>query len=93
MTVQGNSDAWKKDRVHLLHPYTDFATFKKDGSQVIAEADGMHVVVEAGRRYLDGIAGLWCVNIGHGRREMAEAISDQVLRMQYWTCRGLMPLL
>jgi len=73
----------QKDRAHFLHPWTHFDTFKRDGSLVIREADGAYVWDAAGRRYLDGIGGLWCVNIGYGRKEMAQAIADQVLKLSY----------
>lgn len=82
------NSAWAQDRAHVLHPYTDFSTFHDEGSHVITGAKGMHVTDTDGRRLLDGIAGLWCVNIGHGRREMAEAIADQVLKMQYYNPFG-----
>ncbi|CUK10194.1 Taurine--pyruvate aminotransferase [Ruegeria denitrificans] len=82
------NSAWAKDRDHVLHPYTDFTTFKEEGSQVIEGAKGMYVTDTEGRRLLDGIAGLWCVNVGHGRREMADAISEQVLKMQYYNPFG-----
>lgn len=88
MTIADANSAWAKDRAHVLHPYTDFASFKDTGSQVITGAEGMYVTDNEGRRLLDGIAGLWCVNIGHGRREMAEAIADQVLKMQYYNPFG-----
>ncbi len=88
MTTPDANSAWAKDRNHVLHPYTDFATFKDEGSQVIETAKGLYVTDTDGRRLLDGIAGLWCVNIGHGRREMADAISDQVLKMQYYNPFG-----
>ena len=82
------NSAWAKDRAHVLHPYTDFSSFHDEGSQVMDGASGMHVTDADGRRLLDGIAGLWCVNIGHGRREMAEAISAQVMQMQYYNPFG-----
>ena len=82
------NSAWAKDRAHVLHPYTDFSSFHEEGSQVMDGASGMHVTDTDGRRLLDGIAGLWCVNIGHGRREMAEAISAQVMQMQYYNPFG-----
>ena len=88
MTNSVANSAWAKDRNHVLHPYTDFSTFKTEGSQVIETAKGMYVTDSDGRKLLDGIAGLWCVNIGHGRPEMAEAISDQVLKMQYYNPFG-----
>ena len=80
--------AWEKDRAHVLHPYTDFSSFAETGSQIIEAAEGMYVTDDKGRRLLDGIAGLWCVNIGHGRKEMADAISRQVLQMQYYNPFG-----
>ena len=76
------------DREHVIHPYTDYSTFKQEGSQVISHAEGLYVKDIDGRQYLDGISGLWCVNIGHGREEMADAIRDQVLRMQYYNPFG-----
>ena len=79
---------WQMDRDHVIHPYTDFSTFAKEGSQVITNAEGAYVVDAQGNRFLDGIAGLWCVNIGHGRREMAEAIAEQVLTMEYYNPFG-----
>ena len=88
MNVKEANSAWAKDRAHVLHPYTDFSTFKEEGSQVITGADGMYVTDTDGRKLLDGIAGLWCVNIGHGRRDMAEAIADQVMKMQYYNPFG-----
>lgn len=79
---------WQMDRDHFIHPYTDYAVFEDEGSQIITRAEGVTVTDAQGREYLDGIAGLWCVNIGHGREEMANAIRDQVLQMQYYNPFG-----
>lgn len=79
---------WQKDRDHFIHPYTDFSVFGEEGSQIISKASGVHVTDADGRDYLDAIAGLWCVNIGHGNAEMADAIRDQVLQMQYYNPFG-----
>ena len=79
---------WQMDKDHYIHPYTDFAIFAEEGSQVISGASGVTVTDDKGRDYLDAIAGLWCVNIGHGREEMADAIRDQVLKMQYYNPFG-----
>jgi adenosylmethionine-8-amino-7-oxononanoate aminotransferase len=76
------------DKDHFIHPYTDFSVFDREGSQVISSARGVTVTDDKGRDYLDAIAGLWCVNIGHGREEMADAIRDQVLKMQYYNPFG-----
>ncbi|WP_299866641.1 aminotransferase [uncultured Hoeflea sp.] len=88
MTVLDKGAAWKNDRAHVIHPYTDFATFHQEGSQIIERAEGMYVTDTAGNRLLDGIAGLWCVNIGHGRKEMADTIAEQVMNMEYYNPFG-----
>jgi putrescine---pyruvate transaminase len=74
---------WQKDKDHFLHPWTHFDSFKREGSLIIREAQGAYVTDDAGRRYLDGIGGLWCVNIGYGREQMALAIADQVRKLSY----------
>lgn len=84
----GQRTAFENDRAHLIHPYTDFATFSAEGSQIIERAEGVYVTDTNGKQLLDGIAGLWCVNIGHGRQEMAEAIARQVTDMQYYNPFG-----
>ena len=78
-------DLWRKDRDHYIHPWTDFSVFKEVGSDVIAESEGIYVYDAEGQRYIDGIGGLWCVNIGYGRDEMAQAIADQVRRIPYYS--------
>ncbi len=88
MTAMTKHQAWRDDRAHVIHPYTDFSTFKEEGSQVIERASGMYVTDTEGRELLDGIAGLWCVNIGHGRQEMADTIAAQVMNMEYYNPFG-----
>ena len=78
----------RKDRDHYIHPWTDFSTFKEEGSMVIAESSGCYVFDSDGNRFLDGIGGLWCVNIGYGNEEMAQAIADQARRMPYYSSFG-----
>ena len=78
----------RKDRDHNVHPWTDFSTFREEGSLVVAESEGCYVYDSEGNRYLDGIGGLWCVNIGYGNDEMAQAIADQVRRMTYYSSFG-----
>jgi adenosylmethionine-8-amino-7-oxononanoate aminotransferase len=75
---------WEWDRKHWVHPWTDFSVFKEKGSTVIAEGDGPFIYDADGKRYIDGIGGLWCVNIGYGREEMAQAIADQCRRLCYY---------
>ncbi len=84
-TAYDSQDLWQKDRDHYVHPWTDFAVFKEQGSDIMAESEGIYVYDADGRRFIDGIGGLWCVNIGYGRNEMAEAIADQVRRIPYYS--------
>ena len=78
-------ELWRKDRDHCIHPWTDFSTFKEEGSLIMAESEGAYVVDSDGRRFIDGIGGLWCVNIGYGREEMAEAIAEQIRQIPYYS--------
>ena len=54
------------------------------GTHVITEADGCYVTGEDGRRLLDGLAGLWCVNVGYGRLEIADAVHEQMRKLPYY---------
>ena len=72
------------DRKHILHPFAEYPRFLNEGSRVFDRAEGAYVYDVDGQRYLDGIGGLWCVNIGYGRQEMADAIADQVLRLPFY---------
>ena len=63
-------------------PFTANRQFKAK-PRLLARAEGMHYWTTDGRQILDGVAGLWCVNAGHGRKEIAEAVSRQVASMEY----------
>ena len=73
------------DKKHFIHPFTNFADFDSDKVDVITRSSGIHVEDADGNKYIDGIAGLWCVNIGHGRKEMGEAMAEQATRMAYYS--------
>ena len=91
MTTQPKYDTeslWQKDRDHYIHPWTDFSTFKEEGSMVMANSEGAYVIDSDGKRYIDGIGGLWCNNIGYANEEMAEAIADQVRQIHYYSVFG-----
>ena len=63
-------------------PFTANRQFKAS-PRLLAAAEGMHYTSADGRKILDGTAGLWCVNAGHGRREIAEAVERQLLTLDY----------
>src|SRR5258706_2076089 len=77
-----------KDRAHLIHPWQSLGAGAAAKPVVIVGAEGMHVVNSDGERLLDGIGGLWCVNICHGRAGMAQAIADQARRLDHFTPVG-----
>lgn len=78
-----NSDLWEMDRSHALHPWTNFGPFEREGSLVISRGEGVWLWDTQGNRYLDSVGGMWCTNVGLGRREMAEAIAAQAERLAY----------
>lgn len=80
---EGPSEAWENDRRHVLHPFTHFASFKKEGALVLERGKGCYVIDENGKHYFDAVGGMWCTNIGLGREEMAHAIADQVCKLAY----------
>ena len=63
-------------------PFTANRQFKAN-PRMLARAEGMHYWTPDGRQILDAVAGLWCVNAGHGRREITEAVSRQIATMDY----------
>ena len=63
-------------------PFTANRQFKAQPRLLVA-AEGMHYTTADGRQVLDGTAGLWCVNAGHGRREIADAVHRQALTLDY----------
>ena len=70
------------DHNHLIHPWEDLAG-DADEHIMVSKAKGIHLYNSEGRPFIDGPGGMWCVNIGYGRTEMAEAIAEQVMRMNY----------
>ena len=72
------------DRAHHLHPVTDSKHMHARGTRVITKADGMYLWDSEGNRILDGMAGLWCVNVGYGRRELVAAATEQMTALPYY---------
>ena len=75
----------QRDRRHLMHPFADLHFMESSERTVIARAEGNYVYDESGRRYLDGLGGMWCSNIGHGRPEMARVIAEQIRTLDYYS--------
>lgn len=76
------------DGTKLWHPFADMSAVLAHGELVIASGEGAYVTDEAGRRYLDATASLWYCNVGHGRREIADAAAAQLARLAAYSTFG-----
>ena len=76
-------DLIKKDQDHFTHPWQIFDTFSVDGAIPMVKGEGCYVWDADGNKYLDAVGGLWCNNIGLGRKEMAEAIGQQAMQLSF----------
>ncbi len=74
----------QKDRAFHIHPFTDHADMHREGTRWIKSGDGCHVVDGDGRRLLDGLAGLWCVNVGYNCAPIVEAVREQMERLPFY---------
>jgi putrescine aminotransferase len=72
------------DAAHYIHPFTDHAALSRKGTRLITRAEGVYLYEADGRRILDGMSGLWCVNLGYGRKELADAAYRQLLELPYY---------
>ena len=81
-----NDELAKWDRENFFHPSTNLAQFARDeGAQrIVKGGEGVFITDRDGNRLLDGFAGLYCVNAGYGRKEIAEAIVDQAHELAYY---------
>ena len=72
------------DRRHFLHPFTDFKALAAKGTRVIVRAEGVYLYDSDGKQILDAMAGLWCVNVGYGRVELADVARAQMVELPYY---------
>ncbi|MDZ7937269.1 MAG: aspartate aminotransferase family protein [Rhodoferax sp.] len=72
------------DSAHFLHPFTDFKDLAGRGARVITRAEGIYIWDSEGQKILDAMSGLWCVNVGYGRKELAEAAYQQMMALPYY---------
>lgn len=72
------------DAAHHMHPFTANGELSQKGARIITRADGVHLTDSEGHQILDAMAGLWCVNIGYGREELAEVAARQMRELPYY---------
>ena len=84
--------ARQRDIAHHLHPYTQLRALERDGPLVIVCGDGVHVIDEHGKRYIEGMAGLWCASLGFSETRLADAAARQMRTLPYYhTFSGKVP--
>lgn len=73
-----------RDIAHHLHPYTSPQMLKEKGPLIINSGDGIHVVDNDGKKYIEGMSGLWCTSFGFGEKELVKAATDQMDKLPYY---------
>jgi L-2,4-diaminobutyrate transaminase len=74
----------KLARESVLHPATALSTYQKQGGLIAQSAEGVTLTDIHGKTYIDAMAGLWCVNVGYGRKELARAAAEQIEQLGYY---------
>ena len=74
----------KLDSAHYLHPFTDFKDLNQKGARVMVRGDGIYIWDSEGKKVLDGMSGLWCVNVGYGRTSISEAVYKQMETLPFY---------
>jgi len=82
--IGGSIDWQGLDAAHHLHPFTDHKALHTGKVRVITSAEGVFLQDNEGNKILDGMAGLWCVAAGYGRRELVDAASAQMTKLPYY---------
>ena len=80
-----NRAAREWDANHIIHPWDDFAAPDPDARSFVTHGKGVYIHTDDGRKLLDGPGGMWCVQIGYDRPEMADAMAEQARRLPYFS--------
>jgi len=83
MTTLPNSPS-ARDAANLIHGFTNLGEHRRDGSKVMTAGKGVYVYDDAGREYIEGVAGMWCAALGFGEEELIEAAVEQMRRLPYY---------
>jgi len=84
LVLNSTSEWQREDREHHLHPFTDIAQLSEKGVRVITRGEGVHLWDSEGEKIIDGMSGLWCVNLGYGRKELSEVAAKQMNELAYY---------
>src|SRR3954466_12689795 len=72
-----------QDKAHLLHPVSNLRSLRDDGPLVMVRGEDVFLWDSDGKRYIDAFAGLWNVNVGHGRADLAEVAAAQIREVAF----------
>ncbi|MEQ8654146.1 MAG: aminotransferase [Kiloniellales bacterium] len=70
---------------HILHPWEAMGDFPNDWRGFLSHAEGIYVYDSEGKKLIDGPAGMWCTQVGYGRRELADTMAEQAMKMAYYS--------
>ena len=82
MVTRSNS-AFQRDIEGVIHPYTNLAKHLETGPMMLERGAGIHVWDDQGKRYIEGLAGLWCTALGYGNEELVEVAAEQMRKLPY----------
>src|SRR3954471_21473887 len=78
------SPAARRDLAFHLHPSTNLRQVQTEGPLVITRGDGVYIYDDEGRRYLEGMAGLWCASLGFSARRLPDAADRQLCGLPFY---------
>ncbi len=87
MTARLNSNQ-ARDIAYYLHPYTNLSVHEKEGPLVITRGEGVYVYDDAGKRYIEGLGGLWCASLGFSEERLIDAAVKQMRKLPFYHAFG-----
>ena len=83
-TQLATTDLQALDSAHFMHPFTDHGDLATRGARVITRAEGIYIWDSEGEKLFDAMSGLWCVNVGYGRKALADAAYQQMMTLPFY---------
>ncbi|MFQ5626252.1 MAG: aminotransferase class III-fold pyridoxal phosphate-dependent enzyme, partial [Methyloligellaceae bacterium] len=77
------TNAQTRDIETLIHPYTNLDAHQNDGPVILESGKGIYVRDSNGKKYIEGMAGLWCTSLGYGNEELIEAAREQLSQLSF----------
>ncbi|MGN6524892.1 MAG: aspartate aminotransferase family protein [Burkholderiaceae bacterium] len=84
MTARTTKQWQEADSAHFLHPFTDHRSLAGKGARIVERAEGVYIWDTEGHKILDGMSGLWCVNVGYGQQALIDAATRQMAQLPFY---------